>query len=305
MNADRLFVRAPGARSLTQIEMSWVRVFSGAVLKKPTGVILAVDDGSIGSDARASPNSPHLLTMLERPDGKVPLDAEDWQKSLTSLVRELPPMLSLIEDEGRLFLVQADEGPWLASASVMDKGVRARLLGRILPDFDFIRHIHVASAAAVSGIDSQKKAGALRKAGRFFLRYGKSRLFWERIESVGEEMVRPLARQAFSATPVGRTESFEDAVRRLSLTRADLEKRYSQFVFATYMYATFAMISLISVAAALRTGPSAILILVAPAAFIMFLALSFQYSFRAWQIKTRRLGGTKEFLATPNAWFPR
>lgn len=92
-----------------------------------------------------------------------------------------------------------------------------------------------------------------------------------------------------------RVETFEEAVRRMGLTKKDLARRRKELSFASYAYmALFALtLFFLFVSVLNRHG-------VAMFTICTFLltegALIFQTRFRIWQIDARRLGSPKEFI---------
>lgn len=92
-----------------------------------------------------------------------------------------------------------------------------------------------------------------------------------------------------------RVETFEEAVRRLGLTKKDLARRRKELSFASYAYmALFALTLFFLMIGALNRHWIAMFTI---CTFLLTEgALIFQTRFRIWQIDTRRLGSPKEFV---------
>ncbi|MEM6902001.1 MAG: hypothetical protein AAF556_02015 [Pseudomonadota bacterium] len=121
-----------------------------------------------------------------------------------------------------------------------------------------------------------------------------------------------LARNMFSAIfesrGEARQETFQEAVKRQSLSPADLLAAYKRqrgtyllflgisivvVLYVLNMFLTAASVSSLMIAV-LSLGPMTVLFTIA-----------FRAAFRSWQIRHQRLGGLNEFLASWREWWPR
>lgn len=103
--------------------------------------------------------------------------------------------------------------------------------------------------------------------------------------------------------PAG-AERFAQAVRRQGLTEADLESRYLQLCIEAWVFGCLALSVGVLFCYFLITGSWAGTVTgfgLTPA----FAAFALRASFRAWQIRERRLGRLHEWLRQPRAWWPR
>ena len=92
-----------------------------------------------------------------------------------------------------------------------------------------------------------------------------------------------------------RVETFEEAVRRLGVTKGDLARRRKELSFASYAYmALFALTLFFMVLGVMNQHWIAMFTI---STFLLTEgALIFQTRFRIWQIDTRRLGSPQAFI---------
>ncbi len=104
-----------------------------------------------------------------------------------------------------------------------------------------------------------------------------------------------------------RQETFAESVSRQNLSIADLLNAYRRQRLIAFLLLGLIVIALFYVASLLMSAQhfSDVIVGIAAIAPISVLAVAaFRGSFRAWQIRNKRLGGLKEFLANRREWWP-
>lgn len=98
-------------------------------------------------------------------------------------------------------------------------------------------------------------------------------------------------------------ENFQSAKKRLNVTDLDLIKNYNNFVYVLYIFLLFCVISIISMFYFLLSA-QIMSALISISILSFFIANSFKFSFRAFQIKHQKLCSVKEWFDRKEEWFP-
>lgn len=101
-----------------------------------------------------------------------------------------------------------------------------------------------------------------------------------------------------------RKETFEQATKRLNVNDKDLQKSYNTFSLMTKL--STLCFSICVIGAIHNLAKVQIVNSIEFLAFgFLHLAIAHKYSFRAYQIRQRKLGGHEEYLREINEWFPK
>ena len=99
-------------------------------------------------------------------------------------------------------------------------------------------------------------------------------------------------------------ETFEEAMKRLSVSEIDLLKNYKNFAIAFYVSLLFALISFIGFGYYSFFEQKIIASLSMVAMWLLFMVNAFKFSFRAFQIKHRSLCSVRDWWEKADDWFP-
>lgn len=102
-----------------------------------------------------------------------------------------------------------------------------------------------------------------------------------------------------------RQETFREATTRLGLTEIDLIQNYSVCSYIFYIALFFTGICFIGAIYELFVKHNVFSAMAVLSIMSWCLANSFKYSFRAFQIKHRKLCSVKEWWVRENEWFPK
>jgi len=101
-----------------------------------------------------------------------------------------------------------------------------------------------------------------------------------------------------------RTETYQDAVARLHLRDQDIQKSYNLFAFmaklASLLFISFVMLGVYKLLGSEFLSGSQFLVF-----SLVHLAFAHRYAFRAFQIRSKKLGGHEKFLNSKNEWYPK
>lgn len=107
--------------------------------------------------------------------------------------------------------------------------------------------------------------------------------------------------RAVTAPRTVRKETFEDAVARLQLSEDQLSVRCGSLVVGSRLsYA--AAVALVLITAYYAVGGQLLQVLAGGSLFFFAAVSGLVRSFRAWQIRIRRLAPLQEFMAKPELW---
>ncbi|MBV6632110.1 MAG: hypothetical protein KI792_03645 [Alphaproteobacteria bacterium] len=104
-----------------------------------------------------------------------------------------------------------------------------------------------------------------------------------------------------------RTETFEEAINRQNLGPDDLYSAYQRQRGGAILFLVIAALAALYLIYLLITAASTVDVAIAVLGLgplSVLLTASFRSSFRAWQIRNRRLGGLKEFQNSRDQWWP-
>ena len=129
------------------------------------------------------------------------------------------------------------------------------------------------------------------------------------VEEVGQNV--KLTRNMFSAV-VGddkssRKETFDEAIKRQGLSEKELLDAYKRqriICFILASLASFVLLYIMFLLITAREFTDYFVALMATASVALLGTASLRSAFRAWQIRSKRLGGFDEFLRNSNAWRP-
>ncbi|MBY4717569.1 hypothetical protein [Ralstonia mannitolilytica] len=102
-----------------------------------------------------------------------------------------------------------------------------------------------------------------------------------------------------------RQETFQEAKARLGLTEIDLIQNYRSNAFIFYISLFFTATCFFGATYYLFVKHNLLSALAMLSIMLLCLANSFKYSFRAFQIKHRKLCSVKEWWIRENEWFPK
>ncbi|MCW5156329.1 hypothetical protein [Burkholderia cenocepacia] len=102
-----------------------------------------------------------------------------------------------------------------------------------------------------------------------------------------------------------RQETFQEAMTRLGLTEIDLIQNYRSNAFIFYISLFFTATCFLGATYYLFVKHNLLPALAMLSIMLLCLANSFKYSFRAFQIKHRKLCSVKEWWIRENEWFPK
>jgi hypothetical protein len=100
-------------------------------------------------------------------------------------------------------------------------------------------------------------------------------------------------------------ETFLQAKERLKVTDAQIAQNYKNMVYSFYIAFGFSMLCFMGVLYSLFIKTSILSAFSMLAIFLMCLANSFKFSFRAFQIKHQKLVSVKEWWNRAGEWFPK
>lgn len=102
-----------------------------------------------------------------------------------------------------------------------------------------------------------------------------------------------------------KNETFQEAVERLNVTKSDLKQNYKNLVYQLYASLFFSVICFLGVLSALFVDKNVITAI----SFLVIMGLcliqSFKFSFRAYQIKKKKLCSPKEWWNEASEWIPK
>lgn len=146
--------------------------------------------------------------------------------------------------------------------------------------------------------------GWLKRRSKNAKEYGKEVVGYQEIKSSFSE-IKKMANQALN--PVnqaeGRVETFEDAVARLKVQKADLEQNYKNYSINFYITFSFSVLCVIFSAYFFILESMILPGITCLAVMAYCLALSLRFSVWAYQIKTQKLCSVREWFLGYD-WFP-
>lgn len=155
-------------------------------------------------------------------------------------------------------------------------------------------------------MNNTKKAVSLIK--RTWVETGKdttSKILGFKAIKEGADFISESVSRLANPKKYARVETFEQAVERLGVNDDDLKQNRYNFILSFYISIFFVLVCFgmvnynFFIASYLLGGLASFSIM------LVICANAFKFSFRAYQIKKRRLGGLAEFYKTPNEWFPK
>lgn len=120
--------------------------------------------------------------------------------------------------------------------------------------------------------------------------------------------IRGLFSNIFSSERVVHNETFEDAVNRLNLGKADIDQSYARHQLIALCNGGIAALITLYLLYSLISADNFFDVFYCIAAvgpLVLFLSIAFRASFRCWQIRQKRLGGLSEFIKNHKEWWPR
>lgn len=102
-----------------------------------------------------------------------------------------------------------------------------------------------------------------------------------------------------------KNETFEDAVSRLHVTKSDLKQNYKNLIYSLYASIFFMIICFLGVISSLFVQKDILNAITFLVVMFICVAQSFKFSFRAFQIKKKRLCTPKEWWDSASEWIPK
>lgn len=102
-----------------------------------------------------------------------------------------------------------------------------------------------------------------------------------------------------------KNETFEDAVDRLHVTKSELKQNYKNLVYSLYASIFFMIICFLGVISSLFVQKDILNAITFLVVMFICVAQSFRFSFRAFQIKKKKLCTPKEWWDSASEWIPK
>ena len=145
--------------------------------------------------------------------------------------------------------------------------------------------------------------GWIKKKGLNSVDYSKKVLSADEIKKNATD-IKDMASILLQPTKNTKTETFNDAKRRLNVNDLELIQVYKNYVYSFYVSLAFAIICFTLLMKYLFMDNNIMGGIATLSILCICLANSFRFSFRAFQIKHQKLCTVKEWFDRGNEWFP-